>query len=126
MQQRKELVDEFRTLLVRIYARALADYRDEKFEFVPLHAAPDATDVTVHVRVLRPGQAPVTIDYAMEKMPAGWQVYDVMIGDVSLLANYRSDFANQVREGGIEGLIKTLRAKNEQLARQTSPGAEKK
>lgn len=125
-QQKKELVDEFRKLLVRTYANALATYRGEKFEFLPLHAPADATDVTVRVRVLRPGQAPVNLDYAMEKMPGGWQVYDVLVDGVSLLTNYRTDFANEVRSVGIDGLIKALRAKNRQLARDASASSEQK
>ena len=52
------------------------------------------------------------IDYSMEKTPAGWKVYDVIVGGVSLVTNYRDEFTQQVREGGIDGLIKTLEAKN--------------
>ena len=122
-EQKQRLTAEFRTLLVRTYASALAAYRDQRFEFVPLHASPTDTDVTVRVKVLQSGAQPVTIDYAMEKMPGGWQVYDVVVGGVSLVSNYRTEFANQVRDGGIEGLIRSLRAKNARLAQQAPAGA---
>jgi phospholipid transport system substrate-binding protein len=110
--QKKRLTEEFRTLLVRTYASALAAYSDQKLEFRPLRAKPTDTDVTVNVRVLQPGSQPVPIDYNMEKTSSGWKVYDVMVGGVSLVANYRTEFNNAVREAGIEGLIKNLQTKN--------------
>ena len=121
-EQKKDLTDAFRTLLVRTYASALAAYSEQKFDFRPLRAKPTDTDVTVQVRVIQPGQQPVPIDYAMEKTAAGWKVYDVMVGGVSLVANYRTEFASVVRSSSIDGLIKDLQTKNKTLERK----AEKK
>ena len=115
-EQKKRLTEEFRTLLVRTYASALAAYSEQKFDFRPLRAKPTETDVTVNVRVLQPGGQPVTLDYSMEKTANGWKVYDVMVGGVSLVANYRTEFANAVRSSGIDGLIKDLQTKNRALA----------
>jgi len=126
-EQKKRVTDEFKTLLVRTYASALASYSDQKFDFRPLRAKPTDTDVVVHVRVLQPGTQPVPIDYSMEKTAAGWKVYDVMVGGVSLVANYRTEFNATVRESGIEGLIRNLQAKNRSLeAAPPPPPAEKK
>jgi phospholipid transport system substrate-binding protein len=111
-EQKKRLTEEFRTLLVRTYASALAAYSDQKFDFRPLRAKATDTDVTVQVRVLQAGAQPVPIDYSMEKTAAGWKVYDVMVGGVSLVANYRTEFANAVRGSGIDGLIRDLEGKN--------------
>jgi phospholipid transport system substrate-binding protein len=114
-EQKKRLTEEFRTLLVRTYASALAAYSEQKFDFRPLRAKPTDTEVTVQVRVLQPGAQPVPIDYSMEKTAAGWKVYDVMVGGVSLVANYRTEFNNAVRESGIDGLLKSLSTKNRSL-----------
>ena len=114
-EQKKRVTEEFKTLLVRTYASALASYSDQKFDFRPLRAKPSDTDVTVNVRVLQPGTQPVPIDYSMEKTASGWKVYDVMVGGVSLVANYRTEFNNLVREAGVDGLIKNLSAKNRAL-----------
>jgi len=114
-EQKKRLVGEFKTLLVRTYASALAAYSDQKFDFRPLRAKPSDTDVVVQVRVLQTGAQPVPIDYSMEKTGGGWKVYDVMVGGVSLVANYRTEFNNVVRESGVEGLIKTLDSRNRSL-----------
>jgi phospholipid transport system substrate-binding protein len=117
-EQKKRLIEEFKTLLVRTYASALAAYSEQKFDFRPLRAKPTDTDVTVNVRVLQPGAQAVTIDYSMEKTANGWKVYDVLVGGVSLVANYRTEFANTVRASGIDGLIKDLQTKNNSLKKQ--------
>jgi phospholipid transport system substrate-binding protein len=114
-EQKSRLNDEFKTLLVRTYSSALAAYSNQKFEFRPLRAKPTDTDVTVNVRVMQSGAQPVTIDYDMEKRPSGWKVWDVRVAGVSLVANYRTEFDTQVRDNGIDGLIKTLQAKNRSL-----------
>lgn len=114
-EQKKRITEEFRTLLVRTYASALAAYSEQKLDFRPLRAKPTDTDVVVNVRVLQPGAQAVPIDYSMEKTANGWKVYDVMVGGVSLVANYRTEFNHAVRESGVDGLIKTLNAKNRSL-----------
>jgi len=114
-EQKARLNEEFKTLLVRTYSSALAAYSSQKFEFRPLRAKPTDTDVTVNVRVLQSGTQPVTIDYDMEKRPAGWKVWDVRVGGISLVANYRTEFDNLVRENGIDGLLKALQTKNSSL-----------
>jgi phospholipid transport system substrate-binding protein len=124
-EQKKRLTDEFRTLLVRTYASALAAYSEQRFDFRPLRSKATDTDVTVNVRVLQSGAQAVPIDYSMEKTGSGWKVYDVMVGGVSLVANYRTEFNNTVRESGIEGLIKNMQAKNRSLEAAPAP-AEKK
>ncbi len=125
-EQKTQLTDEFRTLLVRTYASSIAAYKDQKFDFRPLRAKPTDTDVTVQVRVLQPGAQPVQIEYDMEQRPAGWKVWDVRVAGISLVANYRTEFDLQVRDGGIDGLIRTLQTKNKSLDRPAVAGAEKK
>ena len=111
-EQKARLNEEFKTLLLRTYASALSAYSNQKFEFRPLRAKPTDTDVTVNVRVMQSGTQPVTIDYDMEKRPTGWKVWDVRVGGISLVANYRTEFDNMVRESGVDGLIKALQTKN--------------
>jgi len=117
-EQKKQLTEEFKTLLVRTYASALAAYSEQKFDFRPLRARPGDTDVTVNVRVMQPGAQPVTLDYSMEKTGSGWKVYDVMVGGVSLVANYRTEFANTVRNSGVDGLIRDLQKKNSAMEKK--------
>ena len=111
-EQQKRLTVEFKTLLVRTYSGALTQYRDQTIDYKPLRADSNAADVLVRTEVIRQGQPPVQIDYGMEKKDNAWKAYDVVVGGVSLVTNYRDEFTEQVRAGGIDGLIKTLATKN--------------
>ncbi len=110
--QQKRLTDEFRTLLVRTYSGALNTYRNETIDYKPLRMNASDTDVTVRTAVNRSSGAPVQIDYSMEKTPSGWKAYDVIVGGVSLVTNYRDEFNNTIQSSGVDGLIKTLVDKN--------------
>jgi len=118
-EQQQALTLEFKTLLVRTYSTALSSYRDQVIEYKPLRLTPDATEVTVRSDVRQAGGERMTIDYYMEKTPAGWKVYDVKIVGVSLVTTYRDTFAGKVRDSGIEGLIKSLSDKNRQSGFKT-------
>jgi phospholipid transport system substrate-binding protein len=111
-EQKQQLAEQFKTLLVRTYSGALNQYRDQTIVYKPLRMDSGATDVTVRTEILRSGQAPVQLDYAMEKTSSGWKAYDVVVGGVSLVTNYRDEFNAQIQKGGIDGLIKTLRERN--------------
>jgi len=118
-EQQKELVGQFRVLLVRTYAAAFTAYRNQTIDYKPLRMQPNDQEAVVKSQIVQSGGPPVTIDYSMEKTDRGWKVYDVAIEGVSLVQNYRSTFASEVQKGGIDGLIRSLGAKNRQLAQQT-------
>jgi phospholipid transport system substrate-binding protein len=120
-EQKKQLTDEFRTLLVRTYSNALTSYKNQTIDYRPFKMAPADTDVTVRTQINQPGGRPIPLDYALEKQDSGWKVYDVMVAGVSLVTNYRETFAAEIRAGGVDGLVKSLRAKNATGA--TAPGA---
>jgi len=122
-EQQKQLTDQFRSLLVRTYSGALANYRDNTMEYKPLRMNPGDTEVVVRTEVKRAGQAPVQIDYSMEKVGDGWKAYDVVVAGVSLVTTYRDEFNDAVKTSGVDGLIKTLESKNRGPA--TAPTAAK-
>jgi phospholipid transport system substrate-binding protein len=111
-EQQKELTEQFKTLLIRTYSNALTNYRDNAMTYKPLRMNPGDTEVIVRTEVSRVGQAPIQIDYSMEKTPEGWKAYDVVVAGVSLVTNYRDEFNDIVRSSGVDGLIKTLADKN--------------
>jgi len=112
--QKQALTAEYKTLLVRTYSTLLSSYRIPVIEFQPLRATPGATEVTVRSAVKRPGAERTTIDYDMEKTPAGWKVYDIKISGISLNSTYQPAFGQIVRDGGVDGLIESLSARNRQ------------
>jgi phospholipid transport system substrate-binding protein len=107
-EQQTMLTQEFKTLLVRTYSTALAQYRGEVIDVKQLRAAPLGTEVTVRSEVKQAGKEPMTLDYHMEKTPAGWKIYDVKVAGVRLVTTYREVFAEKIRDGGVDGLIKSL------------------
>ena len=114
-EQQKLLTSEFRNLLVHTYSSALSAYKNQVIEFKPLRAAAGENDVTVRTQVKQPGTEAISIDYSMERTPDGWKVYDVVVGGVSLVTTYRESFTVAIRDGGVDGLIKSLSSKNRSL-----------
>ena len=110
--QKQALVKEFRTMLVRTYTKAFTSYRDQTIEVKPVKMAADDTEVTVKTSILKPGAPSVSVNYEMEKTSDGWKVFDLSIEGAGLVPTYRSTFAKQIEDGGIDGLIKTLADKN--------------
>ena len=116
-EQRKILVAEFRTLLVRTYTKAFTSYRDQIVEVKPIKLDDTMTEVTIKTAIIKPGsQQPILVDYDMEKTPDGWKAYDLIVEGVSLVTSYRGTFADQVKQVGIDGLIKTLADMNKAAA----------
>jgi len=113
-EQRKEFVEQFRTLLVRTYAKSLSSYTDDKINYLPFRGSPGQTEVKVRTEVDQPGGFPIPIDYDLHLKGDEWKVYDVTIDGVSLVTNYRTTFANQIRQNGLDKLIASLADRNKQ------------
>ena len=114
-EQKKQLSDEFKTLLVRTYSNALTGYKDQTVRYKPTRMQAGDAEVVVKTEVVQPGNKPIQLDYSMEKLAEGWKVYDVIVAGVSLVTNYRDTFGQEVRANGVDGLIKMISNKNKQL-----------
>ena len=117
-EQQKRLQDEFKILLVRTYAGALAQVSDQTVRIKPLRAAADDKDVLVRTEIVGKGD-PIQLDYRLEKTPgegAGWKIYNLNVLGVWLVETYRSQFAQEINAKGIDGLIDTLVARNKSNA----------
>lgn len=115
--QKQTLVDAFRSLLVSTYTTALSQSAasNQTIEVKPAPVKPDQDDVTVRTLVKESGRQPISIDYRMSRSADGWKVYDVVVESLSLVTNYRGSFTSEINRSGIDGLIKTIQAKNRQL-----------
>lgn len=114
--QQQQLTAEFKTLLVRTYSNALTSYKNQKIVYKPFRMNAGDSEALVRTEVIQPGSKPVPIDYNLEKAEAGWKVFDVVVAGISLVTNYRDQFAQEVRNGGIDGLIAAIAGKNKSLA----------
>jgi len=106
--QREELVRRFHTMIVRVYAVALTGFKDDEITVLPLRGQLAGGEATVRSQVKRPGTAPTLVEYDMDRTAEGWKVYDVRIEGISLMASYRTAFADEIRNRGVDGLIRTL------------------
>lgn len=113
-EQKKQLSEEFKTLLVRTYSNALTGYKDQTVRYKPTKMQNGDTDVLVRTEIVHSGAKPIALDYSVEKLPDGWKVYDVVVAGVSLVSNYRDTFAQEINANKIDGLIKMLANKNKQ------------
>lgn len=111
--QQKALTDEFRTLLVRTYSKALTEYKNQTIDLKPFSLKTGDTDVRVRTEIKQAGAGKnIELDYYLEKSGSAWKVYDIEVGGISLVTNYRESFAAEVRNNGIDGLVKSLQSKN--------------
>ncbi|WP_296942747.1 phospholipid-binding protein MlaC [uncultured Massilia sp.] len=115
-QQQQQLTEEFRTLLVYTYSGALSQIKNETVEFKPFRADPADTDVEVRSQVNVTRGEPITLNYRLSKGPQGWKIYDLNVLGAWLVQTYTSTFNSEISKGGIDGLIKKLRDRNQQLA----------
>jgi phospholipid transport system substrate-binding protein len=110
--QKAAFQTEFRTLLLRTYATALSKYKNQTIEYKPLRLVDGANTADVKTTILQPGGQPIAVDYALEKQSDTWKVYDIVIEGVSLVTNYRGQFTQEIRQNGLDSLIKKLADKN--------------
>lgn len=113
--QQKRLQDEFKTLLVRTYAGALTQVKDQTINLKPLRAGAEDTEVVVRTEVRGKGD-PIQLDYRLEKSASGWKIYDVNVLGIWLADQYKNSFAQEIGANGIDGLIKMLAEKNQKAA----------
>lgn len=110
--QQKVLANEFQTLLVRTYSKALTEYKNQTVDVKPLALKAADTDVKVRSEIKQSGAKAIQLDYYLQKTNDSWKIYDIEVAGISLVTNYRESFSNEVRSSGIDGLIKVLQAKN--------------
>ena len=112
-EQRPAIIQEFRALLVRTYSSALLEYTDQALIYLPMEGAEADGEVTVRTEIEQPGGFPIPINYKLYLGDDGWKVIDISVDDVSLVTNYRSSFARAIKKDGVDGLIETLRDRNQ-------------
>jgi phospholipid transport system substrate-binding protein len=119
-EQQKRLQEEFKTLLVRTYAGALAQISDQEVSMKPFRPAVDDKEVLVRTEVKGHGD-PIQLDYRLEKTPgegAGWKIFNLNVLGVWLVETYRSQFATEINAKGVDGLIASLTTRNQANAKK--------
>lgn len=112
--QKPTIVNEFRQLLVRTYSSALLEYTDQELIYLPMEGSETDGQVVVRTEIEQAGGFPIPINYSLRLGDDGWKVYDISVDEVSLVTNYRSSFAREIKKNGVDGLIKTLQQRNQE------------
>lgn len=118
--QQKQLMAEFRQLLLRTYAGALSSVKDQQVRVKPLRAGADDTEVVVRSEIVQSRGDPIQLDYRLEKTNGAWRIYDLNVLGVWLVETYRNQFTQEISAKGIDGLIKSLADRNRQFAQAKS------
>ncbi len=120
----KAFVEEFKTLVIRSYAQSLLNYTDQTVDFLPLRGSTEGKNrVQVATLIKQKGKNPVRIEYRLLKTSDGWKVYDIIIEGVSLMQGYRSQFNQDLQQGGVSHVLQKLKQHNRSSAQ--SRGAKK-
>jgi phospholipid transport system substrate-binding protein len=111
--QKPRIVSEFRALLVRTYGKALVEYNDQEITYLEMVGSIEKGKVKVKTEIVQAGGASIPLDYSLRLGKQGWKVYDIKVDDISLVSNYRSSFAREIKKNGVEGLISLLHERNQ-------------
>lgn len=112
-QQQKDLVEAFKGTLIRTYSGALSKVDEvSALQILPFRGDPNADDVVVRSTISQRNGPAVGVDYRLEKTPQGWKIYDLNVEGIWLIQNYRNQFAQQINQNGIDGLIDALNKQN--------------
>ena len=94
----------------------MLDYSNEKVRWEDADVPAEATDVTIKSEIVPSGSDPIPISYAMHMTDGTWKVYDVTVDGISLVTNYRGQFAAEIRRSGLDALIQRLESESTALS----------
>jgi len=107
--QRKEFVLLFRQVLENAYADRILAYANEKITYDRERMLSE-NQAEISTRVLSASKT-IPISYRMIRKGNVWRVYDVVVENISLVQNYRTQFNEMLANNNPEHLLQTLRKK---------------
>jgi phospholipid transport system substrate-binding protein len=107
-EQRTRFVDAFYHSLLRNYGAALIDFTADRFNVLPYKGDPGDTTATVRTEVKRSSGAKIPVNFSLRKTPQGWKAWDVVIDGISYVKSFRTDFASEIQQKGLDEVIKRL------------------
>jgi phospholipid transport system substrate-binding protein len=111
-EQKRRLVTEFRSMLLRTYTNAVSVYSGTQAKYLPSRSKAQGTEATVRYQFSRDGGRPLQVAYEMRRTGEAWKIYDISVEGMSLVLTYRTEFDGIIKQEGIEGLIRRLTQKN--------------
>jgi len=115
-EQRERFINAFYQTLLQNYGEALVEFTPDRLRILPFQGDPNAKVATVRSEVRRDNGQRVPVNYSLRRTPDGWKAYDVQIEGISYVKSFRTDFAAEIEQKGLEAVIKRL---EEQVASGT-------
>ena len=116
VEKQNEFIEQFKTLLIRTYAKALLEYSGQSIVYLPPVSNPDSNLIIVKTEVAGDGSTHnIPINYRMHTSGGHWKVIDISIDGVSLVGTYRGEFSSEIRKNGVDSLIRKLTERNSEL-----------
>jgi phospholipid transport system substrate-binding protein len=113
--QKQAFARQFVTLLIRTYSSALAQYTNERVNFLPLRGDyNNQSRVQVNSIIVRESGPSINLSYRMMRVGGQWMLYDFSVDGVSIIESFRSQFVEELQHSGIDGLISKLAEHNNQ------------
>lgn len=115
-KQRREFIDLFLKTVINVYAHALTSYQKQQIKFLPIRGyRPDQNSAQVQC-LLQPhdGRLPIRVTYQLIKQQGQWKILDFSVDGVSLIRNYRAQFAPSLSQGGMTTLLQRMKARSKQ------------
>lgn len=127
-EQRKRFVNAFYQSLLQNYGEALVDFTPDRLKILPFQGKPEDKVATVRSEVRRDNGQRVPVNYSLRKTPEGWKAYDVQIEGVSYVKSFRTDFASEIQQRGLEPVIQRLEQQvaSGTVQKPTAPQTEQK
>jgi phospholipid transport system substrate-binding protein len=122
-EQRKRFVDAFYHSLLRNYGNALLNFTADRFVVLPYRGDPGATSATVRTEVKKSSGERVPVNFVLHKTDAGWKAWDVVIEGISYVKSFRTDFASEIQQKGLDEVIARLEKEGTVRANSAAPGS---
>lgn len=111
--QQQQFVQEFTTLMIRTYSRALASYTDQKVQFYPIRGDYSGKmQIQVKSKILQSGGPAIPVNYGLVLRGSQWLVYDFSVDGISMVQSFRSQFTQELKKGGMSGLLTAMSSHN--------------
>jgi len=122
-EQRKRFVDAFYHSLLRNYGNALLDFTADRLVILPYRGDPGDTTATVRTEVKKSNGEKVPVNFSLRKTDEGWKAWDVVIEGISYVKSFRTDFATEIEQKGLDEVIARLEKEGNVRANGTAGGS---
>lgn len=111
-EQRSQFIEQFKSMLIRTYAKSVADFGHAKVTVFPPKGEQKGKRHRVKSHLDIGSGTPLQVDYVFRRKDNSWKVFDLVVDGLSLIKNFRTSFSQEISETSLDALIKRLQSTN--------------